>query len=631
MAVLDVAIVNVAIPSIREDLQASFGEVQLVISAYTLTYASLLVTGGRLGDLFGRKRMFMLGLALFSVASAACGLAPSAGVLIGARAVQGIGGAMLYPQVLAIVQLTFDGDARTRALGIFGSVAGIAAVAGQVLGGMLLALDVFGLGWRPTFLVNVPLGVLAIVAALAILPPDEHERHGSLDLGGVVLTAATLALLIVPLVEGRELGWPLWTLLSLGLSLIGAAAFFAYERRISARGGSPLVRLDLFRNAAFASGVPIAALFTASYAGFLLLLAVYLQVGLGFSPLQAGLTYTPAACGFFLASLGAPRLVPLLGRHVLTVGYVIAAFGLSAAAATAAAAGGTLAGWQLAPSLFVAGVGQGLGMSPLVGTIIGSLEARDAGSGAGVITTTLQVGNALGVALIGLIFFGVLGTRQAPDAYAMTFAGVLPVSAGLLAVAALLVSRMPHTPGEAANALIERLPGWAEGFAYSMFLMTGGRMADPLFHDILGHVTERRLQRTQAAPAAPGEFFAFHFDAAGEDRAWLHYLMREALAYGTREIPHESDRLPVIQAQVDEIRRRQAAGLLPDDLDPALLRLFAFALASYPRILPQITRMTTGLAPDDPRFVEGWENLLRRVGSRLERGSASPVLARQRE
>jgi hypothetical protein len=213
----------------------------------------------------------------------------------------------------------------------------------------------------------------------------------------------------------------------------------------------------------------------------------------------------------------------------------------------------------------------------------------------------------------------------------MTFAGVLPVSAGLLAVAALLVSRLPHTPGEAANALIERLPGWAEGFAYSMFLMTGGRMADPLFHDILHHVAERRLERTQAAPTAPGDFLAFHFDAAGEDTAWLHYLMREALAYGTREIPHEPDRLPVIQAQVDEIRRRQAAGLLPSDLDPALLRLFAFALASYPRMLPQITRMTTGLAPDDPRFVEGWENLLRRVGTRLEPGSAGRVPARQRE
>jgi len=618
MAVLDVAIVNVAIPSIREDLHASFGEVQLVISAYTLTYASLLVTGGRLGDLFGRKRMFMLGLALFSTASAACGIAPSSGVLIGARAVQGIGGAMLYPQVLAILQLTFEGEARTRALGIFGSVAGIAAVAGQVLGGALLALNVFGLGWRPTFLVNVPLGVLAIVAAFAILPPDEHERRGSLDLGGVVLTAATLALLIVPLVEGRELGWPLWTLVSLVLSLCGAGAFFAYERRISARGGSPLVRLDLFRNAAFASGVPIAALFTAAYAGFLLLLAVYLQVGLGFSPLQAALTYTPNATGFFVASLAAPRLVPLLGRHVLSVGYVVAAFGLLASAATAAAAGGNLAGWQLAPSLFVAGVGQGLGMSPLVGTIIGSLEARDAGSGAGVVTTTLQVGNALGVALIGLIFFGLLGARQAPADYATTFASVLPVSAGLLALAAVLVSRMPHTPGEAANALIERLPGWAEGFAYSMFLMTGGRMADSLFHEILGHVSQRRLQRTQTAPVALGDFLAFHFDAAGEDTAWLHYLMREALAYGAGEIPHESDRLPVIQAQVDEIRRRQSSSLLPGDMDPALLRLFAFALASYPRMLPQITRMTTGLAPDDPRFVQIWESLLRRIGAQLE-------------
>jgi hypothetical protein len=177
---------------------------------------------------------------------------------------------------------------------------------------------------------------------------------------------------------------------------------------------------------------------------------------------------------------------------------------------------------------------------------------------------------------------------------------------------------MPTTPGEAANALIERLPGWAAGFAYSMFLMTGGRIGDQLFGDILGHVAERRTRRTEAAPLAPGEFLVFHFDAAAEDSAWLSYLQREALTYGGGEVPHEADRLPVIQAQVDEITRRQAAGLLPSDIDPRLLRLLAFALVSYPRLLPQITRMTTGLTPDDPRFIVAWEDVLRRVGASLQ-------------
>jgi MFS family permease len=445
MAVLDVAIVNVAIPSIREDLNATFGEVQLVISAYTLTCASLLVTGGCLGALFGRKRMFVLGLALFSAASAACGLAPSSGVLIAARALQGVGGALLYPQVLAIVQVTFPGDARTRVLGIFGTVAGLAAVADQLICGLMLTFDVFGLAWRPTFLVNVPLGALAIAAALLVLPPDEHERHGGLDLIGVVLAAASLSLLIVPLIEGRELGWPAWCFVSIALSFVGAGLFLcvraagrhprrgsagAYEavphsrlrcRRADRRAVHRLIR----RVPPTFGGVP--ANRTALLAN------------------GRRLTYTPSAIGFFTASLTAPRLVPLLGRHILTFGYITAAVGLLATAATVAATGAGLEGWQLGPTLFISGFGQGLGMSPLVGTIIGSLAPSEAGAAAGVVTTTLQVGNALRVSLLGLIFFAILGRSQAPADYATTFATVLPVSAALLVAAAALVSRMPGT------------------------------------------------------------------------------------------------------------------------------------------------------------------------------------------
>jgi MFS family permease len=420
---------------------------------------------------------------------------------------------LLYPQVLAIVQITFSGDDRAKALGIFGSVIGIAAIAGQLIGGLLLAANLFGLTWRPAFLVNVPFAILAVVAAVVILPVDDVQQGGSLDLGGVALATVTLVLLVVPLLEGRELGWPAWTIASLVAAVVAGAGFIRYERRVAAQGGVPLVRLDLFRNPGFASGVPIAALFMCSYAGFLLLMAIYLQIGLGFSPLAAGLAYTPSAIGFFVTSLLAPRFVPLLGRHVLTLGYVTAALGLLGTAATAAAAGANLVGWQLAPTLLIAGLGQGLGMSPLVGTILGTLPPRDAGAGSGVVTTTLQIGGALGVALIGLLFFGVLGAGQTPADYAGAFARVLPASAALLLVAAVLVFRMPTSPFEVGNALIERLPGWAAGFAYSMFLMTGGRIGDQLFHEILGHVAERRIRRTEEAPLSPGEFLAFHFEA----------------------------------------------------------------------------------------------------------------------
>jgi EmrB/QacA subfamily drug resistance transporter len=618
MTILDVAIVNVAIPSIRADLHASFGEIEFVVSAYTLTYACLLVTGGRLGDNYGRKLLFNLGLVLFAAASAACGLAPSSNILIAARAIQGIGGALMYPQVLAIIQLTFSGTDRAKALGIFGSVIGIAAIAGQILGGTLLALNLWGLEWRPIFLVNVPLALITISAAIFILPKDQKHEAVGLDWGGVALITPALLLLVIPLLEGRDLGWPLWSIVAFVAAFPLFGAFVWYERSVGKRGGRPLVRLELFANKSFAYGVPIAALFMASYAGYLFTMALYLQVGLGFSPLRSGITYTPSAIGFFITSLTAPRLIPLLGRHVLTVGYIIAAFGFVAIAATAHAAGGHLHGYELAPSLLIAGLGMGFGMSPLVGTVIAGLAPQEAGSGAGIVTTTLQIGYVLGIAVIGLLFFMILGNAQPGAAYANTFAITLPISALLMLVAAYLVRRLPRMPFEESNALVERLPGWSAGFAYSMFLMTGGRMGDGLVHEMAARIADRRIRRTQEAPKPPGEFLAYHFEAAAMDVPWMRYLLREALVYGNGPIPHEDERMKVIDAQVKEARDRQAEGLLPAGIDPAHLRLAAFALVSYPRMLPQITRMTTGRTADDPRFVADWETLLRVVGSSLE-------------
>lgn len=618
LSVLDVAIVNVAVPSIRADLHVGFGAVELVIAVYVLTWACLLVTGGRLGDVHGRRRLFLIGLVGFTAASALCGVAPSIGVLVAARAAQGVGGALMYPQVIAIIQVTFEeGKERARALGVFGAVVGLAAVAGQLIGGGLLAWDLFGLSWRPVFLVNVPLGVLTAVAAGVVLARDRPTTRTRLDWGGVVLIGVALLLLLVPLVEGRDHGWPSWMIVCLLCAVPAFVALLAHERRVAAGGGDPLVRLELFRNRGFAGGIPIAVLFVASYSAFLLLLAVYLQTGLGFSALGSGLVYTPAALGFFAASLGAPKLVPLLGRHVLTLGYVTAALALMATAATVAAAGDGLHGWQLAPTLLIAGLGQGLGMSPLVGTIIAGLGPADAGAGAGVVTTTMQVGQALGVALGGLLFFSLVGGGGPGDPYADAFAVALPVCAMLLLVAALFVHRLPVTPFEAQNALIERLPGWASGFAYSMFLMTGGRLGDGVFSDLLSRMTQRKLHRTEEAPSDPGEFFVHHFDALAADRAWLGYLQREALTNGSDPIPHAAERQPVIDAQVDEIRRRQHSGHIDPAFDPRFVRLLGFALASYPRLLPQITRMATGLTCDDPRFVAGWSALLRDVGGRL--------------
>jgi hypothetical protein len=303
---------------------------------------------------------------------------------------------------------------------------------------------------------------------------------------------------------------------------------------------------------------------------------------------------------------------------VLTGGYVIAALGLLGAAATAAAAGGGLSIGDLYPTLLVAGIGQGLGMSPLVGTIIAGLSPADAGAGAGVVTTTLQMGNVLGVALGGLLLFTLVGGDQSAASYATAFGEALPVCAALLLVAALLVHRLPLAPLQAQNALMERLPGWASGFGYSMFLMTGGRVGDRLFADTLSHVAARRIQRTQDAPDALPDFLVYHFDEAAADRAWLNYLLREALSDTGGPVAHEAERRPVLAAQVEEITRRQADGRIPPELDPALFRLLVFALTNYPRLLPQITRMTTGRDPSDPEFVAEWERFLRQLAARLE-------------
>jgi hypothetical protein len=307
---------------------------------------------------------------------------------------------------------------------------------------------------------------------------------------------------------------------------------------------------------------------------------------------------------------------------VLAIGNVLAAFGLLGTAATAAAAGTSLSVWALAPTMLLTGIGQGLGMSPLVGTILSGVPPKDAGGASGVVTTSMQTANVLGVAVFGLAFFTLVGQQTHGSAYATAFSELMPLSAVLLLVAAVLVYRMPVAPGQPANALIERLPGWAGGFAWSMFLATGGRVGDTLFNELLTRVRGQRLDRAEHAPEPFGEFLAFHYRHQEEaDGAWLAYLQREALAYGDRPIPHEAERTPVIQAQVAEIARRQAAGRLDPELDPALFRLMCFSLSTYPTLLPQVTRMATGLSPHDPEFVERWEAFLGRIGSHLERGN----------
>lgn len=304
MALLDVFIVNVAAPTIRTELGASGAGLQMVVAGYTITYAVLLITGARLGDRLGHRRVYLIGLAVFTVASLACGLSRGTGELIAFRLLQGAGSALLIPQVLSLIQRNFTGEARTKALGAYAATLAVGAAAGQVLGGVLVSADLFGTGWRPVFLVNVPVGVILLIMAGRVLPrdaapgPGEGRRARGLDLPGLVLLGAAVSLLTVPLVLGQQEGWPLWSWLSLGSALPLFALFCAYESRLARGGGAPLISPRVLRIPGVGLAVFRIAAVMGVNAGFLFVLTLHIQGGLGYSALRAGLTFAPTAVVF---------------------------------------------------------------------------------------------------------------------------------------------------------------------------------------------------------------------------------------------------------------------------------------------------------------------------------------------
>jgi EmrB/QacA subfamily drug resistance transporter len=413
MQLVDISIVNVAIPSIQRDLDATYSQIQWVLAGYQLAFAVTLITGGRLGDIFGRKRLFMLGMAGFTLASALCGLAQSPEMLIGSRFLQGVMGAVMFPQVLSVIQVAFPPRQRGAAFGIFGATIGLATITGPLVGGLLIEADLLGLGWRPIFLVNVPIGIGALVAAALYLGESRAPRALRLDLAGVVLATGGLLLLVYPLVQGRDLGWPAWTFASMAASVLVLAAFAAWERRKKALDGSPLVDLALFRQRAFVAGLLVAAIFFMGIPAFFLTFTLWLQVGLGFSALHAGLTGVPFAVGSALASTASVRLAPRLGRRILTLGTLLLAVGMGAVMWTVDRYGGGTHSWQLIPALAICGLGLGCVVAPLVNVVLAGVRGQDAGAASGVLTTAQQVGGAVGVALIGVIFFGLLSSHAA--------------------------------------------------------------------------------------------------------------------------------------------------------------------------------------------------------------------------
>ncbi len=394
---LDFFIVNVALPSMQADLHAEPSAVSLVVAGYGLTFAAGMITGGRLGDLYGRRRMFALGLVLFTATSAACGLAPSVGVLVAARLMQGGAGALLTPQVLAILGTVYTGRQRATAFAAYGLAMGIAGVLGQLVGGVLIQANLLGLGWRAIFLINVPIGLAARLLVTCVVP-ESRGAAARLDLTGAGLVTLAVSALVLPLIEGREHGWPTWTWVSLAVAPLLVTLFVRHQSRHRA----PLVQLALFRDRSFAVGSLTALTFALVPAALFFVLALYLQQGRGFDALFSGTLFAAVGAGYFAAMVVAARLAVRLGRQILAAGALTVAAGCAALVCAAR----TPSSLELIPGLVLVGFGIGLVLVPLASTVLASVDPLHAGSAAGVLTTAQQVGGSLGVAVIGVVFFG---------------------------------------------------------------------------------------------------------------------------------------------------------------------------------------------------------------------------------
>jgi len=433
MVVLDFFIVNVALPSMQARLHASAGSVEWVVAGYSLTSAVLLIAASRLGDRFGRRRLFAVGLTVFTVGSAGCGVAPNATLLVVARLVQGVGAAMLMPNVLALIGALYDGPDRLRALSAYGMVMGLAAVGGQLIGGVLLEANLAGLGWRTVFLINLPIGAGAVMLTRALVPESKAPQSGRVDLAGTALATAAVTAIVLPLVEGQAHGWPLWTWISLGTAPLLVAGFVVQQRRLAATGGDPLLAPGLFASRAFTAGLAGQVVFWCGQASFFLVLALYLQEGRRMSALHSGLVFTILAVAYLATSLRAPALTAVHGRRVLAVGALALAAGHAVLVSTVMTVGVGGSVLALTPGLILVGAGMGLGVTPLATLVMNSAPQAHLGSASGVLATAQNIGTAIGVAGIGAIFYGALD-----HGFAVAFErGVGTLAVVLLVVAAL--------------------------------------------------------------------------------------------------------------------------------------------------------------------------------------------------
>ncbi|QQG51163.1 MAG: MFS transporter [Candidatus Saccharibacteria bacterium] len=409
MDLLDTTIVNIAIPSIQSGLGASFASIQWMIAGYALAFAVLLVTGGRMGDVFGYKKMFLIGVGGFTLASLLCGFAWNPEVLIGARLVQGAMAALMVPQVMSLMQVMFKPHERAGVMGLFGALAGIAASMGPVIGGILIHANIAGLDWRPIFLINIPVGIFALLMAMKYLPEGKSSHPLKLDMWGTGLIMVAMFLIVFPLIQGRELDWPIWTFIMMFLALPVFALFIWWQKRKDSIDQSALMAPILLKTGSFIKGLTVNIVFQSAMAGFFLPFTLLLQIGLGYEIITAALTGIPTAVGIALSiGLFGQKLIPKLGRYALSVGAIVMAIGLAITYITVQQNGLDTAPLQFTPGLLITGLGMGLIMAPIFALVLTDVDPRHAGSASGVMNAVQQLGGAIGIALIGVIFFGQL-------------------------------------------------------------------------------------------------------------------------------------------------------------------------------------------------------------------------------
>ncbi len=408
MNLIDVTIVNVALPSMRENLGATDSQIEWVVAAYVLAFALGLLPFGRLGDIVGRTKMFLWGVAAFTAASALCGLAHNIEMLIFARILQGIGGAMMTPQVLAIATVTFPPNERGQAFSLFGLSAGLASVCGPILGGILIDAQLFGLDWQPIFLVNIPIGIAAIVAGWMLIPRLPGYKELSNDYVGIGLFGLGIVALVFPIIEGRAFDWPAWSFAMMAAGVVLLVAFYFWQQRRAGAGQPQLLNYDLLRNRDYMFGAFVITVFASGIPGMFMVISLLLQSGFGYTPLQSGLANTPFSVGVLLASFIAGRFGSHYLRSRLAAAGALLAGGILWLHFIFAGSGETIDAMSFLPALVIAGVGLGTGFSSLFQLVLRNVPPRDAGAGSGALQAFQQVGSALGIALVGQIFFSQL-------------------------------------------------------------------------------------------------------------------------------------------------------------------------------------------------------------------------------